>query len=116
MKILGSAHPNTGRCYYNIGGIWRDVGDYRKAIENFVNGYAILKEVQIADKIALCSEKIDDIATASIYYKEAAEIRKHDLGADHKITQESIANCIRLAKKVNKENELPKWIRELNDQ
>jgi hypothetical protein len=48
------------------------------------------------------------------YYIQSAEIRKEDpdLGIGAESTQESIEACIRLAKELGKEDELPDWIKE----
>jgi hypothetical protein len=48
------------------------------------------------------------------YYIQSAEIRKEDpdFGIEAEATQESIKACIRLAKELGKEDELPDWINE----
>jgi hypothetical protein len=47
------------------------------------------------------------------YYIQTAEIRKEnsDLGIGDESTKESIKACIRLAKELSKEDELPEWIK-----
>ena len=55
-----------------------------------------------------------DYEKALEYYILCAQIRFKKLGADHKLTKTMVENARRLAKDLVKENELPKWMNEIN--
>jgi hypothetical protein len=48
------------------------------------------------------------------YFIKSAESRNKLKGPDDDGTRESINNAKRLAKQLNKENELPEWIKNIN--
>ena len=66
--------------------------------------------------IAYCYENLMDLKKSLKYHIKAAEIRKNDVGIYDQKTKKSVKNSLKLAKQLKKENELPKWIKELNDQ
>jgi hypothetical protein len=45
---------------------------------------------------------------------ESAEIRKKSIGLENEATIDAIQNAKRLATELGKENELPDWMRKLN--
>jgi hypothetical protein len=61
-------------------------------------------------------EEVHDLSSSLQYYIQAAETLKDDpeAGMDDKDTIESIQHSKRLAKELDKEDELPQWITELN--
>ncbi len=76
-------------------------------------GFLIERKGVYPFKIAECYESLNNTGKAFEYYLLAADIRKERIGIDDEATQESIANTKRLAKELNKENELPDWIKEI---
>jgi len=87
---------------------------YQTAIQSFKAGFAIQKTAGYPYRIAQCYEALSENHEALEYYLQSAEIRKDDpdLGIEAESTQESINDCIRLAKELGKEGELPDWIKE----
>ncbi|MDC3308989.1 tetratricopeptide repeat protein [Crocinitomicaceae bacterium] len=71
-----------------------------------------IKQGGVRYYLGVCYENINEIDKAFTFFMESAEIRKKQKGIKHDHTQKSIADTIRLAKKLNKENELPDWITE----
>lgn len=62
--------------------------------------------------LGVCYENTNEIDKAFTFFMESAEIRKKQKGIKNDHTQKSIADTIRLAKKLNKKNDLPDWITE----
>ena len=69
------------------------------------------------DKIAECHDTLGNGSLALDYFLQSAEIRKVDpkYGLDNEQTKISIANAKRIAKELGKENDLPDWINEINN-
>ena len=87
---------------------------YQAAIKSFKQGFEISKRGGYPFRIAQCYEALTENKVALEYYLQSAEIRKNDpeAGIEAEITQQSIHACIRLAKELGSENELPKWFRD----
>ena len=111
LKTLGGEHSDVATSYFDIGNINKTLNNFELAIENYQNGFLIEKKGGFLFKIAQCYEALNEQEKASDYYIQCAEIRKQDIGLEHEATQEAIANAKRLAKELNKENELPKWMK-----
>ena len=117
LKILinsfGKHNPNVIQSYFNIGLCLMSSLEYHLAIKNFLKAYKIYKKGGFPFQIAKCYESLNHPYEALNYYIQSAEIRKEDpeVGIDDEVTQEAIANAKRLAKELNKENELPKWMK-----
>ena len=111
LKNLGAEHPNLTTSYNIIGNLLTKIEKYDSAIENFKKGYEILHKGGFPYRIAQCYEALNDKSQAIDYYIQSAEIRKEDNGIEHEATQEAITNAIRLAKELNKESELPEWMK-----
>ena len=116
LKTKGDNHSSVATSYFDIGKIAKELGKYKVAIENFKKGYKIQNVGGYPFQIAKCYEFLMDNESALYYYIQSAEIRKEDpdLGIKADSTQESISNAIRLAKELDKEHELPEWIKNTN--
>jgi tetratricopeptide (TPR) repeat protein len=114
LKTLGSEHPDVVASYNNIGNCQRELKMYQLAIQSFKACFEIQKEAGYPFQIAKCYEALSENPDALGYYIQSAEIRKEDpdFGIEAEATQESIKACIRLAKELGKEDELPDWINE----
>ena len=110
LKTLGSEHPDVAVSYFDIGNINKSFKRFDLAIYNYSKGFSIDPKYGFPFNIAQCYEALNQPNEALAYYIQSAEIRKDDIGLDDAATKESIANAKRLAKELNKENELPKWI------
>ena len=69
-----------------------------------------IKQGGVRYYLGVCYENINEIDKAFTFFMDSAEIRKKQKGVKHDHTLKSIADTIRLAKKLNKENELPGWM------
>ena len=116
LKNFGEKHPDIATSYFDIGCTLKNLKRYDIAIENFKKGYQIEQIGGYPFNIALCYEALNDKVNALDYYIQSAEIRKEDqdLGIKADSTQESISNSIRLAIELDKENELPVWMKNNN--
>ncbi len=110
---LGNQHPSVAICYFNIGNCQKEIQLYQEAIKSFVAGFDIYKKGGYPYQIAKCYEASFEPHHALVYFIKSAEIRKEDpdLGIEDESTKESIKACIRLAKELGKEDELPEWIK-----
>ena len=113
LKTLGKQHPSVAICHFNIGNCQKEMQLYKEAIKSFLAGFEIYKKGGYPYQIAKCYEALFEPHYALDYYTKSAEIRKEDpdIGIGAESTQESIEVCIRLAKKLGKEGELPEWIK-----
>jgi len=113
-KTLGNQHPDVATTYNNIGNCQRELKMHQTAIQSFKAAFAIEKKGEFPFLIAKCYEALSEKKLAFEHFIKSAEIRKEDpdLGIEAESTQESINACIRLAKELGKENELPKWMKE----
>ena len=113
LKTLGREHPDVAASYNNIGNCQRELKMYQTAIQSFKAGFAIEKKGGYPYRIAECYEAVSENSNALDYYIQSAQIRKEDpeAGIEDESTQESIKACIRLAKELGKEGELPGWIK-----
>ena len=116
LKTLENEHPSVATSHYNIGNCQKELKLYHEAIHSFNAGFEIESLGGYPYNIAQCYEEISENSNALNYYIQSAQIRKEDpdLGIGDESTQESIKACIRLAKELGKEGELPKWIKENN--
>ena len=114
LKILENHHPLVEETYFVIGECLRELEMYQKAIQSFKAGFEIQKTAGYPFQIAQCYEALSENLQALDYYIQSAEIRKEDpdLGIGAESTQQSIKACLRLAKELGKEDELPDWIKE----
>ncbi len=113
LKILGGEHSDVATSYFDIGTINKTLNKLDLAIENYQNGFSIQQKGGFPFKIAQCYEELHEKEKALDYFIQCAEIRKEDpgVGIENEATQEAIENAKRLAKELNKENELPKWMK-----
>lgn len=113
LKIFGSQHPLVADSYLNIGDCNKEMKMYQSAIQFFQFGYAIRKKGGYPFRIAECYEALKENIAALEYYLQSAKLSKEnpDEGLDAASTKQSINACIRLAKELGKEGELPEWIK-----
>ena len=113
LKTLGDEHLKISEYRFKMGNTCFKMKNYTLAIKYFENALKFLKKGGIPFKVAQCYEALKDQEKALAYYIQSAEIRKEDpkVGLEHHQTKESIKNVLRLAKELNKENELPEWIK-----
>ena len=119
IEILnyGEFHEHTLEFYFLLGDCYFEINEYNEFILNYDFVLKINKTNIIGvNKIAQCYEALKDKVNALNYYIQSAEIRKEDpdAGLEHEATKEAISNAKRLAKELDKENELPEWIKNTN--
>ena len=111
LKIFGKEHPEVATSYFDVGIVNECLNNFAIAIENYQKAFIIQKKGDYSCNIARCYEELDHPIEALDYYIQSVEIYKDDIGIEHDATQESIANAKRLAKELDKEDELPKWMK-----
>jgi tetratricopeptide (TPR) repeat protein len=113
LKTLGGEHPEVAESYFSLGNMYKYLLKFDLAIVNYKKGFLIDKKGGFPFKIAQCYEALNQFIEALDYYIQSAEIRINHpkLGLDNEVTQESISNAKRIAKELNKENELPDWMK-----
>ena len=116
LKTLGNQHPDIADSYDKIGNCQRELKMHQTAIQSFKAGFAIKKTARYPFQIAQCYEALSENQEALDYYIQTAKIRKEnsDLGIEAESTQQSIKACIRLAKELGRERELPEWMIEIS--
>ena len=115
LNTLGKHHPDVAKSYNRIGNCLKELKFYQEAIQSFKLSFEIQKEAGYLFQIGKCYETLSENLNAIEYYIQSAEIRKNDpdFGIEADSTQESIKACIRLAKELGKESELPEWMVEV---
>ena len=111
LENFHSSHHDIASTYFYIGEALENIKNYLDAIENFKKGFEIQQKGGFPFKIALCYEALNEQQEALDYYIQCAEIRKQGIGLEHEATKEAISNAKRLAKELNKEKELPEWMK-----
>jgi tetratricopeptide (TPR) repeat protein len=111
LKTIGEKHPDVATSNFNIGNCYKALFDYHEALEFYKKSFEIEKKGGIPFLIAQCYEALNQPKEALDYYIQSAAILKEDIGLDDEATQESIANAKRLAKELNKESDLPEWMK-----
>ena len=113
LNTIGNQHTDVSISYYKIGNCQKELQMYHEAIKSFTAGFEIQKKGGYAFQIAQCYEALSENHVALDYYIQSAEIRTNDpeAGLEHESTIKSIENTNRLANLIDKEKELPKWIK-----
>lgn len=116
IKTLDKQDSQLATSYFNVGLCQKDIGNFNGAIQSFNSAFNIQQKGGVAYQIATCHESLSENLKALAYYIKSAEIRKEDpdLAPQTNAIQQSIKACIRLAKELGKEGELPEWIKEKN--
>jgi tetratricopeptide (TPR) repeat protein len=113
IKFYGNNDKLLSSIYFCIGQCEMYLSFFENAILSFDKGFKSEKKGGYPYKIGQCYEALNEGRSALNYYIQSAEIRKDDLGLEVGTTKESIFNALRLAKELDKENELPDWIKNL---
>ncbi len=119
LKVHGDQHSSTGTAYNNLGMVWRNKGEYDKAIEYYEKSLAINLKVRgkehpevtkLMFRTAQCYQELAENDKALINYLQCAELCKQRLGKDDETTQEAVAAARALAKTLGRTAELPVWM------
>lgn len=120
LNVFGQEHPSVNELYKSITLASFKKMDYDKAHDTLLKQLIMLKKnlgeghtdvANIYYSIGLASELNGDIENALDNYIKSSEITKDLLGDENELTQEAIANSKRLAKELDKESELPEWMK-----
>jgi tetratricopeptide (TPR) repeat protein len=111
LKTLGSEHLDVGNSYFDIGNINKSLKKIDLAIDNFNKGFAVSPEGCFPYEIAQCYEEINQKENALENYVNSASIWMSEYGKDNEVVQVVINNVKRLSKELNKESDLPEWMR-----
>ena len=111
LKIFGDKHPNLSDSYSNIGALLTDKGDFLKSIEYYELSNSIIEKGSYIFQIANCYQALNNKDKALFNFIKSSLIFKKDFGLEDEATQEAIINAKRLAKELNKESELPEWMK-----
>jgi tetratricopeptide (TPR) repeat protein len=124
LKTLGPDHPDVATSYNNIGSVWYDKGEYDKALEFYQKCLNIKLKTLGPDhpdvatsyfNIGNIHESKAEIKNAFEYYVLSSQIRFKKLGVSHNLTKKTIERAKCLAKEIEKEDELPDWMKNLNE-
>lgn len=111
LEYYDEPNSDIANTYFYVGNSLINIKKYDLAIENFKKGFEIEQKGGFLFKIAQCYEALNEQEKALDYYIQCAEIRKQDIGLEHEATKEAISNAKRLGKELNKESELPEWMK-----
>ena len=111
IKSIGEEHEDIAVLYYQIAICHHNTGVYKDAIENYLKGFKIQKIGIYPYNIAACFESLNDKLNALQYFIMSAELSRNDPNAG----PDPIYNSQRLAKELGTENELPHWMKEINN-
>ncbi|MFY7668780.1 MAG: tetratricopeptide repeat protein, partial [Crocinitomicaceae bacterium] len=102
--------------YFDISECLFNLKKYNAAIDSLNKGFRIHQTGAFPFKIAQCYEALNEKENALDFYIQSAEKRKEDpeVGLEAEATQAAISNAIRLAKELDKVNELPDWMKNNN--
>jgi tetratricopeptide (TPR) repeat protein len=116
LKVHGDQHPYTGTTHFQIGLLLKDQKNFKAALEHFTKGFISSPDAGgFPYNIGVCYEQLGNKEQALNNYLLSAEIRKKDLGLDHEATKTVISDAVHLAKELNKESELPDWVKKINN-
>lgn len=111
IKSVGENHEDISVIYYQIAICHHKTGAYKDAIEHYLKGFKIKKIGIYPYKIAACFESLNDKINALHYFILSAELSRNDPNAG----PDPINSSKRLAKELGTENELPEWIKEIDN-
>ncbi len=114
IKINGQLHPNLEKIYRDIAFCQFKLQNYSSAITSFKEAVKIKNNDYCLTKIAECYEALGEKDAALHYFIKSAEIRKNGINRDleDESTIKSVENTRKLALELDKENELPDWIKD----
>jgi tetratricopeptide (TPR) repeat protein len=117
LITLGETHSSISNLYKKIGKCHYNLKEHAIALELFTKGFNTFKNGEFLVQIGRCHEAMGNKALALDYYIQSAEIRKSNpkVGLESHLTKHSIEQATRLAKELGKENDLPDWINEINN-
>ena len=117
LKILDENDPSLSITYFNLGQSHENSTNYPEAIACYEKAYTLDNNNVYASHLADCHAKTDNKSKALEFYIQAAEIQKDEIGigAENDEIKSSIENTIRLAKELNIMEEVPEWIRNINN-
>jgi tetratricopeptide (TPR) repeat protein len=118
IKTLGIEHPDVASEYFKIGLCNIELKYYLIAIDSFKKGFITLKKGGFPFQIGRCYEALNNKELALRFIIQSAEIRKEDLdcGLEDESTMESIQNAIRIASEINRLEDLPDWMKNIEFQ
>ena len=116
LKTLGAEHPSVAKSYFNLGDCFQKLDQCEYAIVAFQKGFKINQKGGYPFRIAVCYEELGNKIEALNYFIQCAEIRKEDpkYGLEDERTKESIQNAIRLAIEMERMEDLPAWMKNIN--
>jgi tetratricopeptide (TPR) repeat protein len=113
IKIYGEDHPNLEILYRDIAQCQFEIKNYSSAIESFKKGFDIKNSHYSLTKIAECYEALGNKHEALSYFIKSLEFGKDqkEFSLNDNGINKFIINSKRLAIELNKEIELPDWIK-----
>jgi len=100
--------------YDCLGDCYLKMEIYKNAISNYISSLGFSENGTNNFKIGVCYEKMAEPSKAFYYFIKATELLKSEYGIEDENTIEALNKVKEIAKELNKENELPNWIKEIN--
>ena len=111
IEILG----DISKYYFRIAVCFENTKEYANAVSILKEGYDLYKKSYFLEFIAKCYEMNNDKIESLNYHIQHAEMMKTnpEEGITYTRIQESINNTKRLAKELDRENDLPEWFNKI---
>lgn len=113
ISCLGEESEEVSITRINIGDLYMKLKKINLALDYYLSGITHYKTGGFLFRLGNCYLELNEHEKALEYYIQSAEMRKADVGIENEATQVAITNTKRLAKELNKESELPDWIKKI---
>jgi len=111
LRSLGFGHPDIADTFENMGYCYKKTAEYNLAIKYFQKAFEINPSAQILAAIAELFELINKKEKALELFLMITNMIFNKTTNPAKIPIRYLENTLRLSKQLNKENELPDWIK-----
>ena len=109
LKVLGPDHPSTATSYNNIGAVYKNQGDYEKALAEYRKGLEIQLKVLGHNhpstagtyyNIAWAYDAKDDLNNALPNFQTSFDVYSKIFGPDHSMTIKALGQIDRVSGKM----------------
>jgi tetratricopeptide (TPR) repeat protein len=111
LKVHSGNEDSVLIIHHRIAATEMNLKNYDSAIHHYKTCFSLRQHENYLSSIAQCYESLQNNTEAFSYYLQAAEIRKEQLGIEDTKTIEAMDDCRRLSKDLNREGDLPEWMK-----